>query len=448
MSSSSTDKLLAPDAETLLAPFLACTSPAAFVGLQRGVDMARLVERLNDWSAVRLGALGPVLPRAAEALNRKRASFLVSATQEYGVALAEVFALFVIHSAFDKDLEKVLRQLARLYRTKWPALDMSVSLSFPPGPSGLGVMATVQPLSLFNETERCRQFVEMVRAWASRYPVSHAVAHSVADRALAGAPRFGREQQTSIRDGFDKIYEVFWLNVFGPKLVESVGRQRMLSTPTWRVEELPNGSVLLVTWPTAADFVSEEARLAQARAHVHLRPDLAFDTVLRALRERSAALVPVEPRFHPDVAPLLSRVVDRFAIHERQRKIAELDAWQPPEPKEWLPAEAALHEGGERGPSRPHPQVEGVGSEHASHHLVHLRAGAQQQPPLQAPGRNEVAVLLLDSASRLLLWHYDDAIGPTRCHLSSHSEQGKVARASRYHPIEGEGWGREAEEGR
>jgi hypothetical protein len=75
--------------------------------------MARLVGRLDDWSAVRLGALGPVLPGAAEALNHKRASFLVTATHEYGVALAEVFALFVIHSAFDKDLEQVLRQLAR-----------------------------------------------------------------------------------------------------------------------------------------------------------------------------------------------------------------------------------------------------------------------------------------------------------------------------------------------
>jgi hypothetical protein len=125
-------------------------------------------------------------------------------------------------------------------------------------------------------------------------------------------------------------------------VVESVGRERMLSTPAHRVEELPNGSVLLVTWPTAADFASEAARLAQARAHVHLRPDLDFETVLRTLRERSAALAPVEPRFPPDLAPLLSRVVDDTAIHERQRKIAEFNAWYPPEPTEWLPANDAL----------------------------------------------------------------------------------------------------------
>jgi hypothetical protein len=182
----------------------------------------------------------------------------------------------------------------------------------------------------------------MVRTWASHYPVTHAAAHSVADRGLADSPLFGRDMESSIRDGFDKIYEVFWLNVFGPKLVESVGRERMLSTPAWRVEELPNGCVLLVTRPTAADFASEEARLAQARAHVHLRPDLDFDTVLRTLRERSAALAPMEPRFHPDVAPLLSRVVEGAAIHERQRKIAEFNAWQPPEPEEWRPASASL----------------------------------------------------------------------------------------------------------
>jgi hypothetical protein len=219
---------------------------------------------------------------------------------------------------------------------------MTLSLRSPPLETALRLSLNVKPLSFFAEAERCRQFVELVRAWASSYPVSsHASAHSADDAELAGFPDFGRDERTARRDGFDKIYEVCWLNVFGPKLVESVGRERMLSTPAHRVEELPNGSVLLVLWPTPADFASEEARLAQARAHVHLRPDLDYGTVLRTLRERSATLAPVEPRFPPDLAPLLSRVVDSAAIHERQRRIAEFNAWQPPEPEEWLPADAA-----------------------------------------------------------------------------------------------------------
>ncbi|PTL79196.1 hypothetical protein [Vitiosangium sp. GDMCC 1.1324] len=229
-----------------------------------------------------------------------------------------------------------------LYRTKWPALDSRLRLWLPPRQPELGIILQVKPLSFFAEAERCRRFVELVRAWASRYPVTYAMAHSTDDRALAGAPNFGRDDEALYRDGFDKIYEVFWLNVFGPKLVETVGRERMLSTPAHRVEELPNGSVLLVTWPTVADFASNEARLAQARAHAHLRPDLDFDTVLRTLHERSAMLAPVEPHFHPDMASLLSRVVDRVASHERQRRIASLNVWQPPEPEEWRPAHSAL----------------------------------------------------------------------------------------------------------
>jgi hypothetical protein len=229
-----------------------------------------------------------------------------------------------------------------LRRTKWPTSYLWPRLDFPPLPPELRITLDVRPLSFFSEVERCRHFVELVRAWASHHPVSHAVAHSSDDAELAGYPRFGRDKETWYRDGFDKVYEVFWLNVFGPKLVESIGRERVLSTPAWKVEELPNGCVLLVTWPTVADFASEEARLAQARAHCHLRPDLDFSTLLRTLRERSATLAPVEPRFPPDLAPLLSRVVDHIASHERQRQIAGFNVWQPPEPEEWCPADSAL----------------------------------------------------------------------------------------------------------
>ncbi len=229
-----------------------------------------------------------------------------------------------------------------LYRTRVPALDMMLKLRFPPLPPELRIRLNVQPLSFFAEAKRCRSFVEVVKAWAAHYPVTYASAHSMADRELADFPRFFRDDQTWKRDGYDKIYEVCWLNIFGPKLVETVGRERMLSTPAHQVEALPNGSILLVTSPIAADFAEEVARQVQARTLVHLRPGLDLDTVLRTLRERSDTLAPVEPHFHPDVAPLIMRVLDDVAISERQLKVAEFNGYQPPEPEEWLPAEAAL----------------------------------------------------------------------------------------------------------
>jgi hypothetical protein len=231
--------------------------------------------------------------------------------------------------------------LVGLYRTDSPAVSMTLKLWFPPLPSRLRISLQIQPLSFFNEPEFCQEFLTMVAVWASYYPVSYAMAHSMADHQLSFSSSFGRGEATAQSEEHDNIYELYWLNVFGPKLVESVGRERMLSTPAWRVEELPGGAVLLVTWPTAADFASEEARQAQARALVHLRPDLDLDTVLRTLRERSATLAPVEPRFHPDVASLLSRAVDTVSISERQRKIAEFNTWQPPGPEEWVEAAAA-----------------------------------------------------------------------------------------------------------
>ncbi|WNG23412.1 hypothetical protein F0U62_04720 [Cystobacter fuscus] len=101
------------DSQELLAPFLACSSPADFLALQQRVDMPRLVMRLNDWSAVRLGSLGPVREEAAGVLNGKRTSFLLQSPERYGAANAEVLAHFVLDSSHDDDLRDILSLLAR-----------------------------------------------------------------------------------------------------------------------------------------------------------------------------------------------------------------------------------------------------------------------------------------------------------------------------------------------
>ncbi len=98
--------------EELLAPFFQCTSPAEFLALQRRVDMPRLVEALDDWNAVRLGALGPMEGPAARVLQRKRFSFLVNAPRLYG-AYAQVLTLFLFDTAFDDEVRELLVLLAK-----------------------------------------------------------------------------------------------------------------------------------------------------------------------------------------------------------------------------------------------------------------------------------------------------------------------------------------------
>lgn len=98
--------------EELLAPFFGCTSPAEFLTLQRKVNMPRLVEALDDWNAVRLGALGPLEDKAARVLQRKRLSFLLAAQRDYG-AYAQIFTLFLLDTAFDDEVRELLGLLAK-----------------------------------------------------------------------------------------------------------------------------------------------------------------------------------------------------------------------------------------------------------------------------------------------------------------------------------------------
>ncbi|RKG90459.1 hypothetical protein D7W82_03985 [Corallococcus sp. CA049B] len=98
--------------DEVLAPFLACTTPAAFLALQRQADMPRLVEALSDWNAVRLGALGPLETQGARVLLQKRAAFLATAVEKHGLAKAEVLALFVLHTSHDDEVRQFLRLLA------------------------------------------------------------------------------------------------------------------------------------------------------------------------------------------------------------------------------------------------------------------------------------------------------------------------------------------------
>ncbi|HEX5749877.1 MAG TPA: hypothetical protein VFZ09_26840 [Archangium sp.] len=99
--------------EELLAPFLTCSSPGEVLALQQRVDMPRLLEALDDWSAVRLGALGPPREDIARLLNDKRTALLVKAPEAHGRLNAQVLAVFTVDSSHDDDLREMLFLLAR-----------------------------------------------------------------------------------------------------------------------------------------------------------------------------------------------------------------------------------------------------------------------------------------------------------------------------------------------
>lgn len=64
-----------------------------------------------------------------------------------------------------------------------------------------------------------------------------------------------------------RVRGLFWLNLFGPKTIDILGRDRIESAPAWRVEELSTGHLLVVAtdnpvdpsekWKGATDAVAE-----------------------------------------------------------------------------------------------------------------------------------------------------------------------------------------------
>jgi hypothetical protein len=199
----------------------------------------------------------------------------------------------------------------------------------------------VEPFAWFREPgkeeERAARCLDLVRALAARLPLSYGYAHSFTDYRLG-------PESSLLRKKFvpEQAIGTYWLNVYGSSLVEAMGRERVLSTPAAHVEELPHGAVMILTRPTPADFDSEESRLAQARALVHLRPDLKLEETLTTLRQRSLHFVPVPIQFHPDVAEILLEEVRFHGLFRQREMVEKFNAYHPPPVSEWLPADQQL----------------------------------------------------------------------------------------------------------
>jgi hypothetical protein len=192
------------------------------------------------------------------------------------------------------------------------------------------------PLSFFEDRNlgmgRSKDLVAFLRALSSESAAIYGFAHPYSDLELAEEPH--RIDPFAPVD----VQGVYWLNVLGAGMVDRMGRSRVTSTPGVTLEDLPNGAVLMLTRPTPADWASEEAREAQARALSHLRDDAPYETVLARLRERSARLAPVKPDWAPEIADLIDRVVHMGDFANRAQVTAKWNRYRPPPVTEVVPA--------------------------------------------------------------------------------------------------------------
>jgi hypothetical protein len=214
----------------------------------------------------------------------------------------------------------------------------SVSLDFGGTPGGLTIDIFYSPLNFFREESasesRCQQVVHFARALCHGLgPVDYGGGHSYADFLL------GSDPHTRSATAPAGAYEAFWINIYGKPLVDSLGRERVLALPAHSVEPLPCGGVLWLSRPTMADFDSPQARAAQARCLVHLRPELRLEEVERTLLERSIAFQPVEKQFDPDISGVIELLLKRTTgLSTLRKEIERYNRYRPPPVTEWRPA--------------------------------------------------------------------------------------------------------------
>lgn len=197
-------------------------------------------------------------------------------------------------------------------------------------------------LSRFTSGDTSQTLIALTAKLASQLGALFSRSHSATDLQLVEPPYEQREYRLAP----DQVEEIYWLNVWGPEIVERIGRPLVLATPAWHVEELSYGGVLVVIRPTPLDYASAEARDAQARVLAHVRPDLDEAAIRATLAERSRKLAPVEHAFDRDVAELLELLVEREMRSERPTEAARLNSFHPPAVTEFrtepLPAQGEL----------------------------------------------------------------------------------------------------------
>jgi len=99
-----------------------------------------------------------------------------------------------------------------------------------------------------------------------------------------------RSSLGNVRLGIDlkrAIPDVYWATFLGPEYVEMFGRNKLLSVPCNKVEELHDGGVLLVLTPSPLDYVKDAEGFDRLRQRVkeHLGIE-AFDNGDRAMTRR------------------------------------------------------------------------------------------------------------------------------------------------------------------
>ncbi len=66
------------------------------------------------------------------------------------------------------------------------------------------------------------------------------------------------------------VKNLFWINILSPHFVKIIGRKKLLSAQTWKVEEMGDGGILLILTPNPLNVNEVDKKKAEVERHLGL----------------------------------------------------------------------------------------------------------------------------------------------------------------------------------
>ncbi len=78
-----------------------------------------------------------------------------------------------------------------------------------------------------------------------------------------------------------ELDRIYWVNFFSPNLVKKIGREKLLSAPSYKTEELKDGGILLMAGSEPFDFLVNGIDREEVEKHLGIQRDLDLAHVKR-----------------------------------------------------------------------------------------------------------------------------------------------------------------------
>jgi hypothetical protein len=173
-------------------------------------------------------------------------------------------------------------------RTVSPKLKATINMQYGPHRRHSYWSIGLKNVKDFEQPAFCRMLECAAAAFSVDFGLIHRITEMDMSRGLAsGTTGFldtaRTERMLHVSSLVLKRYvpDIYWMTVFGKPYVELFSRERLLSCPAHRVQELDNGQIVVQLTPELRDTATEEAAFERVRqdARNHLNNDAFFNPI-------------------------------------------------------------------------------------------------------------------------------------------------------------------------